>query len=280
MIASRLHAASFAITLVGLMAWYGYAAAETAEEPGGSPVTSGAIAIDADKAIEWRRAERIVIARGNAKASRGDTQVQADVLTAHYRNRPDGTTEVWRIDGDGGVRITSPSQTATGERGTYDLDTDTLTLTGGKDLAVTTSTSRITADRQIDYLVASKTLVAHGNAVAVDGERTVYGDVVTIHLADAPKGQSQFQSLDAERNVRFVTAQDDIRADHGTYDADSGIAKVNGSVKVVRGSNVLTGCRGEINVKTGISKLLACDEARDGGTRVQGVILPQSLRKN
>ena len=65
------------------------------------------IAIEAEQGIEWQREKQVYIARGNARASRGDVTVYADSLTAHYRSDPGGGTEIWRLEANGNVRITS-----------------------------------------------------------------------------------------------------------------------------------------------------------------------------
>src|SRR3546814_16738160 len=51
------------------------------------------VTVEADNGIEWIRDAKTYIARGNARAIRGDTPVTADMLTARYREKPDGTTE-------------------------------------------------------------------------------------------------------------------------------------------------------------------------------------------
>lgn len=43
------------------------------------------ISIEADQGIEWQQNNHLYIARGNTKATRGDTTVYADTLTAYYR---------------------------------------------------------------------------------------------------------------------------------------------------------------------------------------------------
>src|SRR6266850_867634 len=43
------------------------------------------IAISAEAGIEWQQDAQVYIARGNAVAKRGTTEVYADTLTAHYR---------------------------------------------------------------------------------------------------------------------------------------------------------------------------------------------------
>jgi lipopolysaccharide export system protein LptA len=254
------------------------APAATTATPTAPP--AGAIAIEADQGIEWQRQARLVIARGNAQAVRGDMQLNAQVLTAHYRERTDGSTEVWKIDAEGDVILKTPGETAFGERGNFNFDKNLMTLTGGTEVGVTTAGSRITARKEITYDTRTRTMIARGDAVAVEEDRTLHGDVITVYLRDKPaEGQSRMRRLEAERNVRLLTGGDDIRADRGTYDVDSGQATMTGSVKILRGPNVLTGCRGEANLKTGVSTLFACTDERRGSTRVQGVILPEAAKK-
>jgi lipopolysaccharide export system protein LptA len=243
-------------------------------------VPPGAIAIEADQGIEWQRRARLVIARGNAQAVRDDLQVNAQVLTAHYRERPDGSSEVWKIDAEGDVTLKRPGELAYAQRGSFDLDKDLLTLSGDSEMAVTTDTSRITAHREISYDARTRTLVARGDAVATEADRTLYGDEITIYLRERPvEGQSRMRRLEAERNVRLLTGGDDMRGERATYDVDSGKATLSGSVKIIRGTNVLTGCRAEANVTTGVSTLLACPNESRGSRRVQGVILPEAQRQ-
>ena len=57
------------------------------------------IAISAASGIEWQQDAQVYVARGNAIAKRGTTEVYADTLTAHYRpsKGPGGDTEVYRL---------------------------------------------------------------------------------------------------------------------------------------------------------------------------------------
>lgn len=273
---TRMQSLVIAMALLGLALSPVYAA--TAAEIGSdNRQVPGAILIDAAKGIEWVRTARLVIARGDARAKRDDQEVRAEVLTAHYRERPDGGIDVWRIDADGKVRYTSASESAFGERATYDVDKQVMTISGGEQVGVTASTSRITAEKELEYDTKTRTLIARGNAVAVDGDRTVYGEVISVHLREqVEEGQSRLQQLEAEGNVRVITPEEDIRADRGTYNVESGVATLDGSVKIVKGTNELNGCRGETNLKTGVSRITACPGQSNG--RVRGIILPESLK--
>lgn len=273
---TRMQSLVIAMALLGVALSPVYAA--TAAEIGlDNRQVPGAILIDAAKGIEWVRTARLVIARGDARAKRDDQEVRAEVLTAHYRERPDGTIDVWRIDADGKVRYTSASESAFGERATYDVDKQVMTISGGEQVGVTASTSRITAEKELEYDRKTRTLIARGNAVAVDGDKTVYGEVISVHLREqVEEGQSRLQQLKAEGNVRVITPEEDIRADRGTYNVESGVATLDGSVKIVKGTNELNGCRGETNLRTGVSRISACPGQFNG--RVRGMILPESLK--
>lgn len=264
-----------ALALALALVWTSEAA--LAREPAAA-TPPGAITIDAEQGIEWQRTARTVTARGNATAVRGDTTVRADVLTARYREGADGSIEVWQIDGAGSLRVTSPRQTAIGEKGTYDVAGKKMSISGGKQVSLTTPTSKITADQSIDYDIAGRTLVARGNAVVVDGKHTLSGDIITIRFVDDAEGQVRPQRIDADGRMRMVTPSETVTADSGTYDVAGQMATASGSVQVVQGANRLNGCRGEMNLRTGVSRMFACP-GEDGG-RVQGVILPNATKRN
>ena len=247
------------------------AAAPVDGEPAAEPAVP--IEIDAEKGIEWRREEKIVYARGNARAVRGDLVVTADELAARYRDLPDGGQEVWRLDATGNVKITTPGETAFGDSGIYNLDTRVLLLYGqparlnsGKDV--------VTADDHLEYSPRTQVLIARGNASALQPNREVRADELTISLARRDDGGSGLQRIEAVRNVRVITPDEVMRGNQGTYDVTSGIATLNGDVRITRGENQLNGCRGEMNTKTGISRLLACGDGQSDRQRVHGVILP------
>ncbi|HZB92849.1 MAG TPA: hypothetical protein VE397_15490, partial [Stellaceae bacterium] len=58
----------------------GFGLGLTSNDDNGKPIE-----IEADDGIEWQQNNRVYIARGNAKATRGQTTVFADTLTAFYR---------------------------------------------------------------------------------------------------------------------------------------------------------------------------------------------------
>lgn len=250
-------------------------AAPVAEADGNPPID-----IEAAGGIEWDRGKHVIIARTNARAVRGDLTVTADVLTAFYQQNPDGSAEVYRLDGAGRVKITTPSQTATGDAATYDMSSTQLTLTRektGERLKVITGDGEITSDERIDYNRTSRVLVARGNAVAKQPQQLLKGEIITAHLREGGgEGRSQFERVDAEGDVDAVTPDERIIADRGSYFGDTDTAVFTGAVKIFRGESVLDGCRAEFDLATGFSKLLPCENATGSKARVRGVIVPSA----
>ena len=70
-------------------------------------------------------------------------------------------------------------------------------------------------------------------------------------------------------NVEVRTATEIIRGNRGVYVADTGIARLAGSVHLTRGQNQLNGDEAIVNMHTGISTL-----TRTPGKRVEGLVVP------
>ncbi len=261
------------VLLVGL-APKSHAAVPAAEER----KTPTPIEIEADNGIEWRQQEQIVYARGHAKAVRGTLTLYGDVLSARYRPRPDGSNEVWRIESDGAVRITQPNQEMQGDHATYDPETGVLVVTGRK-VRLTTPDSEITADQSIEYASKNRLLTARGNAAAKQGERTVRADTLVVTLQDGNTDSSQVKRIEASRNVVVITANEVMRGDQGVYDLDAQRATLTGQVKVTRGENQLNGCRGELDLDSGVGRMFPCPNASGEAGRVRGLIVPGSDNK-
>ena len=272
------------------------------------------VEILADDGIEWSRESQRYIARGNASATQGDTAVHGDVLTAYYRSHADGGTEIFRYEVQGHVKITTPTQTAIGDNGIYDIDTGVVVLTG-KGLKLTTPNEVVTARDSLEYWDGKRIAVARGDAVVVTQERRMTGDVLTAHFVDnaespappppprpgaalkgglpAPRQQlaaatpggakggaqsgTRLQRIEGFGNVHVSTATDIVRADRGVYNADTGIAMMSTNVRITRGQNQLDGDFAEVNLNTGISRLLTRGDT-SGNSRVRALLVPEEKK--
>lgn len=226
------------------------------------------VEITAVNGIEWQQNAKKYIARGDARAAQGDVTVFADVLTAHYRDASGGSTSIWRIDADDNVKIVTPTQTAYGDKGVYDVENGILVLTGSPRLD--TQTDRITARDSLEYWEKRSLAVARGNAIATRGENKLRADVLTAHFVKDKQGQSKVKQVDAFDNVVITSPDEIVLADRGVYDVETGIATVTGSVKITRGDNQLNGEYAEVDLNTGVSRLFG-----RGNERVQGIFTPE-----
>src|SRR5881394_3009836 len=145
--------------------------------------------VQSDSGIEWQQDMKAYIARGNAVATRGPTQVHADTLIARYREakgtsntgNAGGNTEIYRVEADGHVTMTREGQTVVGDRAVYDLDQALMVVTG-ETLKLTTATDLVTARDSLEWYDQKQIAVARGNAVAVRNGKTIKADILTAYM--------------------------------------------------------------------------------------------------
>lgn len=243
-----------------------------------SGVTGGGrtLEIEADDGIAWRRQEQVYVARGNAKATRGDLSVEAATLRAHYRRPATGDgTEIYRIEAETNVKLSTPGETAYGARGIYDLDKGVMVLRGDN-LRLATGAETITARDSLEYWTERNLAVARGKAVArrkMDGgERRMAAAILAAHLRG---GDADVERIEAFENVRIASPTTMARGDKGVYVAADGVATLVGDVKISRGENQLNGGYAEVNLNTGVSRLLGAPPDSDAKARVRGLLRPR-----
>ena len=246
---------------------------------GGLDLASGSkdmpIEITADNGIEWEKNKEILIASGNAKASRGGITVLAEVLRAYYRKKTTGGTDLYRLDAAGGVKIFSDTESMEGQTAVLDFEQAILKV-DGKKVIYKAGPDTITANQQMEYWERQKMAVARGNAVAIHKGKTLRADVLKALLRKNKTGRSEVHIIEAFKKVLIVSGKDKLRSDSAIYKLDSAIARLKGNVSIVREDSILKGDLAEINLKTGISKLLTVDSvgSRKERKRVRGLIYP------
>ena len=189
------------------------------------------IEISADSGMEWQQDAQVYIARGNAVAKRGATEVHADTLTAHYR-KSKGTgsdAEIYRLNADGHVTIKGERQTVVGDEAVYDVDQQ-IGIVTGKDLRLTTATDVVTARDSLEWYDAKQIAVARGDAVAVRDSKQIRADVLTAHMTK-DKAQAD-QSKPGSKPAR-TTAEPGASAGPLGGDEGSRISRVDAQGNVV-----------------------------------------------
>jgi len=276
------------------------AAAQNIDMSQGGPVD-----ITSNDGIEWRQEQRVVIARGNARAIRDGVTVDATRLLARYRPQAgtqqaaapgaadsplSGGNEIWRFEAEGNVRITTATDVATGDRGVYDMDQAVLVLTG-RQLTLTTPNQNIVARDSLEYWSQRRMAVARGNAVLTTKDnRYVGADTLVSYLtpegtpapvrsttpgaAPPPPGSGRIDRVELFGHVEIRTETEVVRGDRGVYSAETGLARILGNVRITRGDNQVNGTEALVNFNTGISRLVNAP-----GDRVRGLIVPQQQQQ-
>ena len=269
----------------------------------------GPIDITARDGIEWRQNDRQVIARGDAHAVRNGVTVTADTLTAWYRHKAgtpaapkavqaaptaglavDASTEgneIYRLQAEGHVRISTATDQARGDKAVYDLDQSVLVMTG-RDLRLTTPNNVITARDDLEYWPQKHMAVARGDAVVVTSDaKRIAADTLVAYTTDKPPpaaatkqvsaktagdplaSSGKLERVEAFGHVSVRTPTDMVTGDRGVYVPATGMARLAGHVRITRGQSQLNGAEADVNMKTGIATLAS---RRSG--RVHGLVMP------
>lgn len=243
------------------------------------------IEVTAKQSLEWNREAKLYIAREEAVAKQGPTEIHADTLTAKYVDGDEsetGKTAITRIDAVGNVTIISDGSKATGDLGYYDVKTGYSQLTGDN-LMLKTQTDTITARDKLTYDANKSELNAWGNAKAVRGEDTIVANrLIGRFKKDLATGESRMDEMEAIGDVVITTPTDVMTGDRGIFVASTNKATMIGNVRIDRGPNIITGARGEVDLNTNISRIFGSAEpggptglTDTGDGRVRGVFYPE-----
>lgn len=246
------------------------------------------IDISAEQSLEWHEDTRLYVARGKAKAVRGDIVVEADLLNAHQRDTKaasgeaktktdktaQGTGDIDQMTAEGNVHIYDPKQQAFGERAVYDLDQRAFKMTGAN-LKYMTEKDIVTARDSLEYFEDRNLAVAKGRAIGEHQGSRVEADTLSAQFAQTPTGQKEMTQLFAKGNVLITTKDGGLsRGDNAVYDVKKNIAVLTKNVRITRGQTQLAGDKAEVDFATGQSRLI-----NSGSGRVRA-LLPTSSEKS
>jgi lipopolysaccharide export system protein LptA len=94
------------------------------------------------QSFEMRDKEKVAVFTGNVRVVQGDTTIRCKSLIVSYRSDADGAgakaaqpgpggkSQINKLEAIGNVVVTQKDQTATGDRGIYDLAARTVTIVG------------------------------------------------------------------------------------------------------------------------------------------------------
>lgn len=126
--------------------------------------TNGPVDVAADRIEVQDRADRAIFS-GNVLVRQGEMTLTAARLTVAYANN--SGIQIQRLDASGGVTVKSPSETARGQFGIYDLNKRLITLLGG--VVLTQGQSQVRGGRMVIDLDSGRAVV-DGSAVGGRGD--------------------------------------------------------------------------------------------------------------
>jgi lipopolysaccharide export system protein LptA len=229
----------------------------------------GPVEIDASDGIEWRQDEKVYIARGNARAVRGDTSISADSLIAHYREDATGKTNIYMVEAVGHVVIVSKDARIVGDNAIYNLGTGSAIITGSN-LRASSKDQYVTARDSLEYWEKQNAVVARGKAVAGAPNQEVKADMLTGYFHLDKTGTKKLYQVEATGNVILTSKGSIVHSSKAIYNVESDVATLEGGVKITRGKNQINGEHAVYNLKTGQAKITG------GGKQVKTLLVPGS----
>ena len=296
------------LVLAVLVLAAGRAAAQPIDLSHGGPVE-----VTAGQGMEWRQNEQMVVARGDARAVRGDVTVTADTLIARYRRKAGGTdtpapagtpsgavdtgnNEIYRLEAEGNVHIYTPTDQAWADHAVYDIDKAVLVLTG-KNLKITTPQQVMLARDAMEYWTQLHMAVGRGAAsvTTTDGRRLTADTIVgyTANPAAPPNGAKpatiQPASIQGgakppadpvassgklEKVEAFGNVE--VRTATETIRGDRGVYVPDAQIARVAGHVHITRGQNQLNGDEAVINLRTgvSDLKRNPGNRVQGLVVP------
>lgn len=248
------------------------------------------IIIEADGSVVCDEMANKCIATGNASAQKNTNTVYGDVLTVYFT--PGEDREVTSMTADGHVRMTTPTEEASGgESAHYDVKLDRLLMTG-RNLKIVTQNETITAENSFEYWHEENKGIARGNAVAAfpEKEELIQADTLVAYFNSSNKSEDEksdegtgIDRVEAEGNILASGPKGVVTGDRGIYTAASHLIEVFNNVKVTQGENVIEGGYARHNLETNVAEMFVepPDARRKGPIkRISGIILPKDAKKN
>ncbi len=230
------------------------------------------VEISATGSLAWQRGDHAYVASGGVIATKGDMTLACDTLTARYTaDAP--TTDITTLTAQGHVHFTAQGHEAFGDLAVYDMKTQILTLTG-ENLKLVTPDEIVTARDKIDYIRPENRLNAVGYAKATKGQDTISADRLSAFFDAGAQKSLELRKIQAENNVVITTAKEKVFGTSGVWDAKTQKATLEGPVQIEQGQSRLTGDKVVVDMRTGMSQLLAEGDKNGGSGRVKGVFYP------
>ena len=220
--------------------------------------------VEADKSIEYFEKQKIYVASGNAKASKGNFSIKAERITAFLGKTKN--SNITDIEANGDVIIMNQNTTAKSSFATYNFKNKFIILKGNNQ-SIESSKFRLLSKNFISFDDINKIANSEG-----DVKLFLSGPIsITAKRVDAnfDKINNNLISANAKGNVKIKTKSETISSNSAKYDSNTDIISLKGNVIIKRVIGILTGDKGYMNLKTRKSKIISSKSKR-----VKGIFKP------
>jgi lipopolysaccharide export system protein LptA len=297
------HGGPIAITAADGIEWH--QAQQEVIAVGDAKAVRDNVTVTADRLIAWyrKKATESGTAQAVQAAQSAQTGLTDDTDTGGnevYRVKAEGNVHIFtqtdQVVGDEAtydldqavlvvtghnLKLTTPTQVLTARDDLEYWSQRHMAVARGDAVAVTNDGRRIEADTLVAYTTAGASTPSQGApspGTASSQARVSQATPAVTQVAAKPgapaaapdplESSGKLEKVEAYGHVVVRTVTDTVTGDRAVYVPDTGIARVAGVVRITRGQNQLDGSEAEVNLKTGISRLLA------GNTgRVQGLVV-------
>ena len=235
------------------------------------------IEIFADEGIEWHKNKNKYVAIGNAKAVSGTLSLSSEKIEAFYNEKENAGMDIKEVRAKKNVVVEDKKMKIVGgDYAEYNTKKDYF-LIKGKKITLTSEANILKSKEKLEYWRSKNIAIATGSAEAKknsqkkEDEFTVLADKLVWYLKETEKKTTVKKMLGFE-NVSIITNNEVAFSDKAIYNNETEICKLFGNVKLQRGESFLLGEYAEVDLKSGISKLLPFPRKIPNENKVKALI--------
>ena len=230
------------------------------------------IEIFADNGIEWHKNKNKYVALGNAKALSGTLSLESDKIEAFYKENDSSNMNITEVRAKKNVIVQDKKMKITGgEYAEYKILKDYF-LINGRNIILTSEKNTLKSNKKLEYWRSKNIAIATGKAEAKkDNEFVVLADKLVWYLQEKNQ-KTTVKKLLGFKNVSIKTNNEVAFSDKAIYNNETEICKLYGNVKLQRGESFLIGEYAEVDLRSGISKLLPAPGNKLNENKVRALI--------
>ena len=221
--------------------------------------------VEADKSIEYFEKQKMYVATGNAKASKGNFSVRADNIRAFIGKTKNSNITVLEANGD--VIIRNQHTIARASFGKYNFIEKIIILKGNTQY-IESKKFKLQSKKIISFDDIQKIAISEGDVkLFLSGPISIFSNRIK---ANFDKINNQLISASAQGDVKIETKSETITCNSAKYNNKTNLISLKGDVIIKRDKSILTGEEGYMNLNTRKSKIISSKSKR-----VKGVFSPK-----